>query len=176
MDIWELMRQDRCGDAIRMASNAYARDEKSARVAINLAACLLWMRNWEGAYELFRHFTAIRPSTVDVAFKLAGTAKWCAGDKSAAVAEWKQGIDVDYADMGGGITIPLHLYFAAAFEPDVMPIGEAVDLLQSRLHAKPHDGWPGYLAKILLGQITCESAVAQSKGDLAGQSHLIDRS
>jgi hypothetical protein len=169
MDIWELLRQARCEEALRVAKDAYERDETSAREAINLGVCYLWVQNWKAAYEHFRHFTAIRASTVDVAFKFAGVAKWCDGDREAAVAEWKQGIDVDFADMGGGITILLHLYFAAAVEPDLMSMDAVVELLQSRLQAKPHDGWPGYLAKLLLGEVTCENAMAQSKNDV---SHL----
>jgi hypothetical protein len=126
----------------------------------------LWLGDWETAWKHFCDFTALYPSTTDFAYKFAGTAKWCAGESAAAVTEWKQGIDVDYADMGGGITIPLHLCFAAAIEPNLMPMDDVVELLQSRLQAKPHDGWPGYLAKLLLGQVTCENAIAQSKNDV----------
>lgn len=50
-----------------------------------------------------------------------------------------------------------------------MPMGEAVELLQLRLQAKPHNGWPGYLAKFLLEEISYDSAIAQSKNDV---SHL----
>lgn len=169
MDMWELLQQGRSEEAIQVTRDEYAKDIKNPSLAIRLGVGYLWLRDWESAWKHFCKFTEVYPSTTDFAFKYAGAAKWCAGDRAAAVAEWKQGIDVDYAGMGDGITIPLHLYFAAAVDPDVMPIGVAVDLLQSRLQAKPQKGWPGYLAKILLGDITCESAVAQSKGDV---SHL----
>jgi hypothetical protein len=169
MDIWELLRSSRLKEATKVAEDAYSADETSPSDAINLAACYLLGRNWNMAYQHFCHFTDVYSWTVDTAFKFAGAAKWCAGERAAAVVEWKQGIDVDYADMGGGITIPLHLYFAAAIEPDLMSMNDVVELLQSRLRAKSHDGWPGYLAKLLLEEVTCENAIAQSKNDV---SHL----
>jgi hypothetical protein len=169
MEMWELLRQGRLEEAIRVTRDEYAKDLKNPSLAIRLGVGYLWLRDWETAWKHFSDFTEGYPSTTDFAFKYAGAAKWCAGDRAAAVAEWKQGIDVDYADMGGGITIPLHLYFAAAVKPDLMPMGEAVELLQLRLQAKPHNGWPGYLAKLVLGEISYESAITQSKSDV---SHL----
>ena len=166
MDMWELLRRGRSKEAIQVAQRDYSNDPRNPSLAIRLGVGYLWLRDWETAWKHFCDFTDIYPSTTDFAYKFAGTAKWCAGERAAAVIEWKQGIDVDYADMGGGITIPLHLYFAAAVEPDLMSMDEVVELLRSRLQAKPHDGWPGYLAKFLLGEVTCESAVAQSKNDV----------
>jgi lipoprotein NlpI len=169
MDMWELLRQGRTEEAIQVTWDEYAKDATNPSLAIRLGVGYSWLRDWERAWKHFHDFIEVYPSTTDFAFKYAGTAKWCAGDRVAAVAEWKQGIDVDYADVGGGITIPLHLYFAAAVEPDIMPMHETVELLQSRLQAKPRDAWPAYLAKLLLGETTCESAIAQSESDV---SHL----
>ena len=141
MDKWELLRHGQSDAAIQIARDEYAKSPSGGE-AIYLGACYLWEKQWDSAYTHIRDYIDSARWSADFAFKYAGTAKWCAGDREAAVVEWKQGIDVDYADMGGGVTIPLHLFLAAASAPGLIPMDEAVELLQARLQAKPNDGWP----------------------------------
>ena len=168
MDEWDYLASGEPEEAIRLATEAYDNCLSGGEM-ISLAGCQLLQRDWDAAYTTCRRYIDSPRWSTDSSFKYAGTAKWCAGDYVAAVAEWKQGIDVDYADLGGGITIPLHLFFAAASNPDLMPMKEAVELLQTRLQAKPRKAWPGYLARLLLGELSFEEAVAQAKEDV---SHL----
>lgn len=166
MDEWELLWANQSSEALQTMRGLYEQDQQDPSTAIELGAFYFWLCDWHAAYEHFCHFTDIYHSTTDFAFKFTGTAKWCEGSRRSAVEEWKQGLNVDFSDVGGGITIPLHLFLAATTDSNLFSKEKAIELLRNKLQAKPQNNWPGYLARILLGELASEAAIAQSEEDV----------
>ncbi len=161
-------------ETTRSLRNIFELKPANPSIAIQVCSCYFWQGLWTEAREcadMYLNKSIEHNRTSDVAYKLLGTSAWCAGEYSQAIDDWREGLDVAYADMGGGITVPLHLYFASVLEPTLIDREEVVDILTNRLHAKPHKGWPGYLVKILLVELSIEDAIIQAKEDV---SHLRD--
>jgi hypothetical protein len=65
--------------------------------------------------------------------------------------------------MAGGVTIPLHIYFAAAIDPDLMSTTNVDQLLESRLETNRQLRWPGHLASLVLGRMAYDQTIIQGK-------------
>jgi hypothetical protein len=84
---------------------------------------------------------------------MAGTAKWCLNQPSAAVDEWRAGVECEFADAAGGVKVPLLLLFASIAQPKVIPKREAEELLAIRIRNPRARSWPGPAAEFVLGRI-----------------------
>ena len=161
-------------DTTRSIRDLFELKPANPSIAIQVCSCYFWQGLWLEAREcadMYLNKSIKHNRTSDVAYKLLGTSAWCAGDYSQAISDWREGLDVAYADMGGGITVPLHLYFASVLEPTLIDREEVIDILTGRLQAKPRDSWPNYLAKLLLNELSYEEAVQQAQESV---SHLRD--
>ena len=173
MDAWDYLRQGDSQLAIDITKAEFDKTCRDASLAIQLTAFYLWLKDWDGAYEHIYRYIEANPNTMEFAFVLSGTAKWCSGDREAAVAEWRQGIDVDYADTAGGIAIPLHLFFASVSQPDLVPKAEAAGLLGDRLNGRRGHRWPGHLGRLVLGEMTDKEVYLAGAANV---EHLRDES
>lgn len=160
MDMWELLREGRNDEALQAGRDAFAvTDSCDLGLAVSLTAICMWLRRWDEAWTHIHALMENRTPTYDFSLKIAGTAKWCAGDRNTSIAEWRKGLKVKYADAGGGVTVPLHLYFASAIDPSLMPTDEAIALLEkckkSWLYGDKRT-WPTYLVRLVLGEQSTE--------------------
>jgi len=144
-------------------------DARNPSDAINLCIAYLWQRDWDKAWRHISDFAAGYPYRIDVAFLFAGTARWCSGDFVAAIEEWRAGLECDYTDGAGGVSIPMHLTFAATLEPKAISLDEAAALLRDRVIDTPQSTTPAELAYLLLGELDASSAMTAGANSV---SHL----
>lgn len=165
MDDWDKLRHGHAEQCVESLRIAFLEDATNPSLAIRLGAIYLWLRDWEAAYDHFQLFAERYPWSADFVFCFLGTAKWCAGERRGAISEWQKGVDCDYSDMAGGITIPLHLYFASVTQPALADIDDAVKLLETRIRSPRGHRWPGIIASLVLGHIDKPMALADAAKD-----------
>lgn len=155
---WNLMRAGQTEEAIRLLEGAYARDKNHSRV-MELGVAYLWTANYRAARRHFRTAIAEQPIVADMFHAMAGTASWCLRDHENAVTQWRNGLSCGYTDAGGGITLPLLLFFASVVSTDLLSQEESRELLSRRLRSSYAGNWPGPLAEFVLGRIDDAEAI-----------------
>lgn len=150
MDAWRKVRSGNTEEALADMIAQHRRNPTNPSTTIQVGVAFMWLGRWESAANHFREFAKRRTHSTDVLPKFAGTALWCAGQCESAIEEWKQGLGADYTDASGGVTIPLHLYFAAVACPTLLTTAEAERQLHRAL-AQPKVEYPALLARVALG-------------------------
>jgi len=163
MDAWCKLRAGQIEDALSQMVSEYKRDTGNPSAAIQIGVTYMWLGEWQRAWEHFRGFIENSSTSTDVMAKFAGVAKWCAGDRVLAIQQWKLGLDADYTDPSGGVTIPLHLYFAAAACPTMLSIAEMDSLIRQPTREQIGVGYPGLLARVALGELSSAGALREAQ-------------
>jgi hypothetical protein len=126
---------------------------------MELGVAYLWTGDFEAASKHFDETIRKFPGSISSFYGMAGVAKWCLGDFSAAVGAWTAGLNVRYADAGGrGVQIPLLLLVASVLEPVFFQREKAEEILLRKIEDVRADSWPGSLLRFVLGQESAESA------------------
>jgi len=121
---------------------------------MQLGVALLWLGRYGSAWEHFRSTIIANSRAGDNDYGMAGVAKWCIGEPSEAVSEWRSGLGAGYARAAGlGIRMPLLLFFAAVLKPSIVDRDEVTKLLLERLADPRIRTWPGPIAKLVVGKI-----------------------
>ena len=125
-----------------------------------LGVAFMWLKMYQQAFD---HFDEVirsaprgpvaNPRRSAGVFGMAGAAKWCLGNRGAAVDQWRAGLTADYADGAGGVQLPMLLYTASVAAAPAFPKAEAVSILQVKSRDSRITNWPGPLGRFLLGQI-----------------------
>jgi hypothetical protein len=113
----------------------------------------LWLGDFSSAWEHFHTFNQEYPKFLSVTYGMAGVAKWCLELHAEAVAEWREGLDCEFADAAGDAKPALLLYFAAVLRPNVFSRAKATALLTAKANDRRSSKWPGPLVKFALGKI-----------------------
>lgn len=158
MSAWHKLRSGNTEEALADMITQHRRDPTNPSTAIQVGVAFMWLGRWEFASTHFRQFMERSTCSTDILPKFAGTAMWCAGQRESALEEWKRGQEADYTDAAGGVTIPLHLYFAAVACPALLNTSEA-ELLVHRALARPGMEYPAVLARVALGGLGKAQAV-----------------
>ena len=162
MKAWDKLRSGEAELALETMAEDCRDHPKDLSKAIQLGVAYMWLYEWEYAVTHFSDFIANYSWSTDVMSKMLGTAKWCSGRQEEAVLEWRGGLNVDYADVSGGITIPLHLHFAAA-NSDILSLDESERILREKFKIKDYIGYPALLALVALGDMEVEEAILVAK-------------
>lgn len=157
---WKLMCSGRTDEAIGLFEGAYARDKNHSSV-MELGAAYLWTSDYRAARRHFCTAIAEQPIVADIFHAMAGTASWCLRDYENAVTQWRNGLACGYTDAGGGITLPLLLFFASVVRTDSLSQKESRELLSRRLRSSYAGNWPGPLAEFVLGRIGDAEAISK---------------
>jgi hypothetical protein len=120
---------------------------------MTLGVMHLWQRDYEAATAHFDEFNRDHPQHASCIYAMSGTAKWCLDGAREAVNTWEAGVDCEYADVGLGVTIPLLLFFASVFEPQLCFKNETQKLLGLKCDDSRSRTWPGPLAHFILAHI-----------------------
>jgi hypothetical protein len=118
---------------------------------MELGAAYLWVEDYQAAEKHFQHAIESARNVGDTFYGMAGVARWCRDDAHAAVRHWSSGLDAPYAIGGIGIKLPLLLLMASVLRPTIYPKDIAERILRERLKSPRAKGWPGSLAKFVLG-------------------------
>jgi hypothetical protein len=141
----------------------YNRDQRNPSAAIQVGVTYMWLGEWQLAWDHFREVIERGSKTTDIFPKFAGTAKWCAGHRECAIQHWELGLGAGYTDASGGITIPLHLYFAAAACPTLLCITDMGSLIRRSVQANVGAGYPRLLGRVALGELSVADALREAK-------------
>jgi tetratricopeptide (TPR) repeat protein len=152
MNAWQKLRSGKTAEALADMIAQHSRDASNPSTTIQLGIAYMWLGRWEQAWSHFDEFIEHNSVSTDIMPKFAGTAMWCAGRRESAIEEWKRGLEADYMDASGGVTIPLHLYFAAAACPTLLNIAEIERQIRQVLLAKGNE-YPGLLGCVALGEL-----------------------
>jgi hypothetical protein len=149
---WQIIRAGATDDGVHQLRAEYLERPDASR-AIELGAALLWVRNYQAAWEVFHEARRHERWTNSTYFGMAGVAKWCLNDEGEAIEEWRAGLEAQYSDSAGGVTLPLLLFVASIVNPALFPQGEAKKLLTAKANDRRVVNWPGPIAEFLLGRI-----------------------
>lgn len=166
MDAWDRLRNGDNDEALRVMLQEYRKDNTLSS-AIQLGVVHMLLYEWRLASKHFEDFIRHSKHSADVMFKLLGTAKWCSGDEEGAIVAWQRGLDTDYSDSSGGVTIPLHLYFASLSSFNYLNVTKIEEQL---LPFSQKIEYPGLLASVALGNMDVEVALRYAgKSDPHGE-------
>ena len=149
---WSVMKSGDADQAIRMMREAYEQMPDASHI-MELGVGYLWVKNYQAAWEHFYDVNQKDPNHHAIFYGMAGVAKWCMNEPEESVRQWCSGLNCRYADGAGGVQLPLLLFDASVFKPEVYPRAEAEKLLTVRANDRRVKNWPGPVAEFLLGRI-----------------------
>jgi hypothetical protein len=149
---WDHIRYGDAEKGLALLKEAYIRDP-SASETMELGVAYLWVGSYQVAAEHFQRANQTHSHTMDVFYGMAGAAKWCLNDFSAAVELWHTGLGAQYADFAGGVHLPLLLWVTSVLKPKVFPRTKAENLLKQKVKDTRIKSWPGPIARFILGLI-----------------------
>jgi len=166
VDSWKVMRQGDLEKALRqMRENFEEQWKLSGQMpsctseTMELGVASLWVHQYSKAWELLDKYNQRYPKHADCTYAMAGVAKWCLDERKGAVAQWQEGLDVDYGDTAGlNIKPSLLLFFASVLEPESFSKEQAKDLLVKKAADSRSVEWP--LVQFVLGELE-ESALRE---------------
>ena len=115
----------------------------------------------------FEHFAKVNREythSFSAFYAMAGAAKWCLKSPQEAVTCWIDGLDCQFADAAGGVSLPLLLLFGSVVHPDLYSQDEAKRLLSLRADDRRIGNWPGPIAEFVLGRIDQELLRSKCNG------------
>lgn len=150
--IWALIKERRFSEACALADLEFARS-KDVTCLRNKVLALLNMGETKQALDVSEHIIRMTGGDTDMDYIFLGVAHWLRGETRDAVVAWKNGMDSDYTDAGGGVEILLLRYFAAIRLHD--PASEAdCRIALSGCQSASSKIWPCPLAGYALGVVT----------------------
>jgi hypothetical protein len=99
-----------------------------------------------------------------------GTVLWLLGRREEAIATYKAAVDgiltgtIHYADLAGGVSQGLLLWYAGVTSADEKATQHALKYLRNRAKRRAISSWPGPLALFVLGRKTQEEALLATSG------------
>ncbi len=179
---WKMMREGDKESALLRMKERFAKAWKPeysmpscGSEVMELGVAYLWLEDYLAAKEHFDFYNQQYPRHSHDTYDMAGTAMWCMGKRAEAVHQWQRGLDVDYADVGYGITPPLLLFFASVVQPSLYSRTEAESLLAERLADPRANRWPAPLAQYMIGRIDFpelqQMAVWKGRDDITADNY-----
>jgi len=150
---WELLEQGRFTDAITRLQEEFEATGSKV-IAYNLAAAYLCVGDVSSAKQRFGEIQRKRSAKNAATFEFVGVCCWLQGSKEEAVVQWIDGLDAEYADVAGGIQLPLLLFFAAVREPTSISAGQVKSFIQTKLRHPWSSKWPGPLGRYVIGEMS----------------------
>jgi hypothetical protein len=142
----------------------------SPSTLVTLGLGYLWAKKYEAAWNHFQDWMHRYQVSMEVYLALAGVARWCLDDTTAASESWKLGLRAQYVDMAGGIESPLLLWVGSILRPNDTLRREAAQILGDKVKDPKARNWPGALAQFVLNQIDESSLYERSKERLSGKT------
>ena len=149
---WSQLRSGETQRAIRNMRDSYVQRPTASHI-MELGVALLWIRHYDEAAEHFHAAVNAYPQKLASFYGMSGAAKWCSGDKSAAVAEWAAGLESQFADPAGGVRLPLLLFLASVQDNALFSRHKVEEILRRRAKMPVARKWPGPLAQFVLHEI-----------------------
>jgi lipoprotein NlpI len=130
----------------------YERDP-SYQTGSDLGIALVLNGHHDQAQVLFQKMTEDDADSDD-SFIWLGAVFWLLGNSPSAVGTWLAGLTCKYTDGGGGMHIPLLLYFAAIRDQRAFDKKKAIALIKQRAASDWADNWPGPIGRFLAGAVS----------------------
>ncbi len=166
---WALIRRGDVDEGLAlMQENFKATPNPSTLMTLGLG--YLWAEKYESAWSHFQDWMHRYRVTADAYFALAGVARWCLDNTTAASESWKLGLAAQYIDMAGGIRSSLLLWVASILRPNDTLRREAAQLLGEKVKDPKVRHWPGALAQFVLNQIDESQLEERSKERLSQET------
>lgn len=159
---WDLLRNGRIDSAIAQMRRAVQKDQDSSSI-MDLGIAYLWTRKYEDALKHFEWACDEYPHSVDSFYEMQGTASWCLGDPRNAVEAWRDGLECEFSDPGGPITLPLLIYSASILQPRVCTQANAIKDLERRVIRS--NAWPWPIVEFVAGKINERELMSAGKKD-----------
>jgi tetratricopeptide (TPR) repeat protein len=154
-----IMKEDRNVPDAQAALAAFRKqleeEGPSMGVLNGIGYAQLSMGNALLAKEAFDEALSLAPDVGGV-YALAGLTRWLLGERAEAIATWERGLNCDFQDVAGGMTLPLLLFFAALRVPDLYSIEHAKELVQKGTGHPWAHAWPGPIGLFVVGAIDQE--------------------
>ena len=143
----------RCEEAIRYFEVCQSELPRHRALA-NLGQAFLFSGQLDKAVPILDEWAGLRQPRMEYAYILSGTVRWLRDEIKEACRIWTDGLDCDYRDASGGVSVALLLYFASVVFPDCQSSNKAAKLLKKSLKSHRATNWPGQVAHFLLGQLS----------------------
>lgn len=149
---WDHLRYGDAEQGLTLIREAYKRKPSASHI-MELGVAYLWVRSYEAAAKHFETANQTHIHTMARFYGMAGVAKWCVDDLVGAVEQWHTGLAAQYADVAGGVHLPLLLWVAGTLKARIFPRAEAERLLSDKVRGPRSKSWPGPIASFTLGLI-----------------------
>jgi hypothetical protein len=150
-NVWNQLRSGNVDQGLQVLLERYNRDPSGSHV-MELGVAYLWVEDYPAAERHFQKSINTHPTPGDAFYGMAGVAKWCAGDPTAATSYWHDGLTAPYGDAAGlAVGIPLLLFVAAILKPQVFRREKAEEILRKKSNDSRAASWPGSLTRFVLG-------------------------
>jgi tetratricopeptide (TPR) repeat protein len=162
---WTLLRagEEEQEKGLREIQRAYILERSPSKIK-ELGVAYLWLYQYQQALEHFHKAIKEFHSTLSSFYGMAGVAKWCLGEPSEAISQWRAGLRAQYADTSGlGVKMRLLLFFVSVVRSDLLDNGSVRKLLQEVTADRRLRYWPGPIAQYILGEITADEFQAFCK-------------
>jgi hypothetical protein len=157
---WHLLRHGDAERGLSLVRDAYMRKRSSSNI-MELGVAYLWTEDYSSADAHFRKAIQEFPRHASSFYGMAGVSRWCLGEFTAAVVDWRTGLQAHYADTSGlGIRLPLLLLVASILAPEVIARGVAEEILEDKVTDDRAGHWPGTVAKFVLGRAGPQESLA----------------
>jgi hypothetical protein len=158
LDPWQLLRHGNAERGLALVREACEREQTPSHI-MELGIAYLWTGDYYSAHIHLSNAIQMFPLSMSGFYGVDGIAKWCMGECSAAVDDWRTGMNAQYTDAAGlGVRLPLLLFVASILYPEVFPRKKAEQILAQKTEDARADHWPGTLAKFVLGLESAEGA------------------
>jgi hypothetical protein len=152
---WTLLRagEEEQQEGLQQIQSAYILERTPSRIK-ELGVAYLWLYRYQQAWDHFHKAIKEHHSTSSAFYGMAGLAKWCLGEPSEAISQWRSGLGAQYADTAGlGVKMRLLLFFASVVRPELLDNGSVRKLLLEVTTDRRIRYWPGPIAQYILGEI-----------------------
>lgn len=153
---WNLLMAGRIQEALAHFHKEHQR-KPYYRTLSQLGFGYLYAGDLSKAQEYFDEYANLETPRLEDAYCWAGVVRWLQNNPVDACKVWTAGLDCDYRDDAGGMTLPLLLHFGAVRAPTAFRLEEAEALITDRL-LSPRGPvfWPGPLGQFVLNHLTEE--------------------
>lgn len=161
MTCYDLIKEKRWEEAVEQADKDFSETGNVLHLN-NKVKVLLLIGEYSKAVDLAEELS--KKSRTDNEVIYSGIGLWLLGEREKAIDKWKSGLDADYSDAAGGITIPSLLFFASIFMKSDSLMNEAKKRIEKIMKNKESQNFPGIIGLVLLGR---EDAVAVLEKEMA---------
>jgi hypothetical protein len=160
-ETWKLYKAGDTKAAIEQFQTDCIQSDSYQAIA-NLGLAYFFSGQLDDAKCYLDKWSQCKAPRMDSAYVWAGVVRWVLNHPEEACQVWRSGLDCEYRDPAGGVTLPLLLYFAACIYSDKRGLTEATSLIVERTATPRATNWPGPIGHFVTGSITEDELIARA--------------